>query len=104
MFPPNIRQFVKDLIAETKSDRLQWTYDDDSTTVSTRGREFSASLRYWFNANAELSEFFLAYTPPGSFKEFRFSTEHGESDYDIAKYLYDLAQASDLDFPDFSAR
>ncbi|WP_241060651.1 hypothetical protein [Achromobacter xylosoxidans] len=99
MFPLKVRDFVKGLTRLTTNNELQWDYLYHEDKAIASGPLFHVELRYWFNTEMERPEFFLDYTPAKSAQSHRFSTVMGETDFEIAAELYDMARASKLSFP-----
>lgn len=99
MFPPKIKDFILNLIRQTESGQLSWSYDDDNSFVSTKGKGFSVTLSYSFNHIEEQGEFSMRYYNEQDNKEYRFYTSQEYNDYDLARRLFDTAQSSDLSLP-----
>lgn len=99
MFPDKINHFVSELLRKTEQGSLKWLYDDENSSVQVQTQEFTFSLRYNFNQIEEVGEFVIIYFSAADGKEYRFYTNQTWNDYDLARRLFDAAQASGLQLP-----
>ncbi|NVN42595.1 hypothetical protein HW537_01620 [Asaia siamensis] len=99
MFPGKINHFVSELLRKTEQGLLNWLYDDENSSVQVQTREFTFSLGYNFNKIEEVGEFVIIYFSAADGKEYRFYTNQTWSDYDLARRLFQAAQASVLQLP-----
>jgi hypothetical protein len=98
MLPSKVSDFLSSLRYKTEAGELQWNYDDENTEVVLDNNDFWVSIAYSFNTVEEVGQYRIVYLDKGTNKHYVFSTSEIYSDYEIARKLFDSAQASGLRF------
>jgi hypothetical protein len=98
MLPAKVQELIKSLRDKTESGELQWNYNDDDSTVSLDQDKYWISVRYSFNTTEEVGQFQIIYFDKETQKQHYFLTTEEYRDYELARRLFDSAQASGLNF------
>ncbi|MGP3659718.1 hypothetical protein [Burkholderia glumae] len=98
MLPRNVADLVVQLRDRTERGEFTWHYDDNNAVVSLETQPFGISVEYDFNTIEEVGEFKIIYRDNQENKIYHFSTDQRYNDFEVARRLFDSAQASGLKF------
>lgn len=97
MLPTKVKEFVKKLTEATTNGDIAWSSDADEAEVNGTFKSNKVRIRYRFDEVEEIGVYYLSLIDkngkPGAFE----ASQSYQSDYELLRVLYDMAQACDLD-------
>lgn len=99
MLPNRVKQFLLSLLEKTERGEFKWASDPDSSSVYIQNENFQVTIQYSFNTITESGEYFIFYYDFTNNSKATFSTDDTYNDYSVVRRLFDVAQASGMQFP-----